>query len=393
MFHVGCHRGCTDREAIATLTRTLLAGAGIFLSLACGLLSDRAQAADTIQGLEISTSATAVLQGVAGPGATVGTDARKLHAPYSVDLGFTLPLRTGGAAGLILESGVGAGPDNDLSSISGLNADAVDEPAVHICEFWYEQTAGPVRWRAGAIDLTADLDGNAVANSETEQFLSPGFVNNLAVEFPAGSGLGLVVAVQPGAGLEFTLGAAEADADWTRVLARPFLAAQLSQSSAIRGRAGSRRVYAWRNSLPHQDLRCDNRGDEPGYGFGLSFDQSLAGPVAVFARVAQQRTAVYNLGSSWSAGMQATLPRLGRVDQTVGAALGRNHAASPWARLYKIETEGTDCSDELHYEVYDSFRVHEHLAVTVDLQRLDNPDGDSAAHRVWVPGLRLQYSR
>jgi predicted MPP superfamily phosphohydrolase len=129
-----------------------------------------------------------------------------------VDIGFALPLRTGGAAGLVLESGVGAGPDGDLSSISGLNADAVDEPAVHICEFRYEQTAGPLRLRAGVIDLTADLDGNAVANSETEQFLSPGFVNNLAVEFPAGSGPGLIMAATLGAGLGFALGAAEAAA-------------------------------------------------------------------------------------------------------------------------------------------------------------------------------------
>jgi hypothetical protein len=391
MFHVDCRRGYVHREPIAPLT--LLAAAGVFLSLTCGLVSDQAHAADTAQSLEISTSATAVLQGVVGPGTTVGTDARRLHAPYSVDIGFALPLRTGGAAGLVLESGVGAGPDGDLSSISGLNADAVDEPAVHICEFWYKQTAGPLRLRAGVVDLTADLDGNAVANSETEQFLSPGFVNNLAVEFPAGSGPGLIMAATLGAGLEFALGAAEADADWRQVLARPFLAAQLSQSSAIGGREGSRRIYAWRNSLPHEDLRDADLDDGPGYGFGLSFDQSLAGPAAVFARLAQQRGACYTLGSSWSAGMQATLPRWGRVGQTVGAALGRNHAASPWARLYKTETEGTDCADEFHYEVYDSFRVHEHLAVTVDLQRLDNPDGDSAAHRVWVPGLRLQYSR
>jgi len=391
MFHVGCRRSCADREAIAPLT--FLVVAGVFLSLTCGLVSDRAHAADTTQGLGISTSATAVLQGVVGPGAAVGADARRLHAPFSVDVGFALPLRSGAAAGLVLESGVGTGPDGDLSSISGLNADAVDEPAVHICEFWYEQTAGPLRLRAGVIDLTADFDGNAVANSETNQFLSPGFVNNLAVEFPAGSGPGVVANIRPGAELELAVGAAEADADWTQVLARPFLAAQLSQSSALGGRDGSRRIYAWRNSLPHEDLRCDDRGDEPGYGFGLSFDQSLAGPVAVFARVAQQRTAVYSLSSSWSAGIQTTLPRLGRVEQTVGAALGRNHAADPWARVYKTETEGADCSDELHYEVYDSFRVHERLAITVDLQRLDNPNGKATAHRVWVPGLRLQYSR
>jgi hypothetical protein len=391
MFHVGCRRCCADRAAIAPLTS--VAVAGVFLSLTWGLVFDRAHAADTAQGLDISTSATAVLQGVVGPSAAVEADARRVHAPFSVDVGFALPLRSGGTAGLVLESGVGAGPDGNLSSISGFNADAVDEPTVHICEFWYEQTAGPLCLRAGVIDLTGDLDGNAVANSETEQFLSPGFVNNLAVEFPAGSGPGVVATVRPGAGLELAAGAAEADADWTRVVARPFLAAQLSQSSAIGGRDGSRRIYAWRNSLPHEDLRCDNRGDEPGYGFGLSFDQSLVKTVAVFARVAQQRTAVYSLGSSWSAGMQATLPRLGRVAQTAGAALGRNHTADPWARVYKTEAEGTECSDELHYEIYDSFRVHEHLAITIDLQRLDNPNGDAAAHRVWVPGLRLQYSR
>lgn len=392
MFHLDRRRSCVDRGPIAPLAS--FAGAGLFLCLLLlGPASDRSQAADTAHGLEISTSATAVLQGVVGPGATVGNDARRLHAPYSVDLGFALPLRTGGNAGLVLESGVGTGPDGEVSSISGLNADAVDEPAVHVCELWYEQRAGPLRVRAGVIDLTADLDANAVANSETEQFLSPGFVNNIAMELPSGSGPGLVAAITPGAGLELALGAAEADADWTQILARPFLAAQLSQSSAVLGREGTRRVYTWRNSLPHQDLRGDDRSDEPGYGLGLSFDQTLAGPVVVFARLARQRGSCYTLSSSWSAGLQTALPRLGRVDQTIGAALGRNHATSPWARLYKTETEGTDCADELHYEVYDSFRVHANLAITIDLQRLDNPDGDAAAHRVWVPGLRLQYSR
>ena len=391
MFHVGCRQSCADREAIAPLT--LLTVAGVFLSLAAGLVCDPAQAADEpARRLDVWFSATTVLQGVV-PTAVSADGARKLHAPYLADLGFHLPLPTGGAAGLVLESGGGAGPDGDLASISRLNVNAVNEPAVHVLWAWYEQTAGPLRVRAGAIDLTVDLDGNAIANSGIEQFLSPGFVNNLAVEFPAGPGPGLLVAATPYEGLELAVGAAEADADWTKVLNRPFLIAHISQSSAIGGREGSRRIYAWRNSLPHQDLRCDDRGDEPGYGFGLSFDQALAGPVAVFARVAQQRTAVYNLGSSWSAGMQTTLPRLGRIKQTVGVALGRNHAASPWAHLYKIETEGTECADELHYEVYDNFRVHKHLAITVDLQRLDNPDGKSAAPRVWVPGLRLQYSR
>jgi hypothetical protein len=390
MAHVNCRRDIAGRNSSGSITRVV--GVGLFLTFASGGLSGAARAADPAPGLQISAGATAVMQGIVGPASAIVPGARDLHAPYSVDVGFAMPVHANGAAGLVLETGRGNGLDSDLASYSGLNADAVNEPAVQVRELWWEQTAGSLRLRGGMIDVTADLDVNAYANSETEQFLSPGFVNNLAVEFPAANGPGLVVAVTPGAGLELTLAAAEADADWTHVLNRPFLAAQLSHSTAIHGRDGSRRIYLWRNSLPHQDLRCDDRGNEPGYGFGLSFDQSLAGPVGAFGRMAQERGAVYPLGVSWSAGMQVTLPPLGPIGQTIGAAIGRNHSASPWARLYKTATDGTTCSDELHYEVYDNFRVHEHLSVTVDLQRLDNPDGDSAVREVWVPGLRLQLS-
>jgi hypothetical protein len=300
-------------------------------------------------------------------------------------------VRTGGAFGLVVESGLGAGPDADFATMSGFNADAVDDPAINVSECWYEQAAGAIRVRAGSIDLTAEFDNNAVANSETDQFLSPGFVNNLAMEFPGEIGPGIAVTAAPVEGFELALGAAEADGDWTRILSRPFLVAQLSQSSPLFGGDGARRVYAWKNNLPHQDIERSARADEAGYGYGLSVDQAVGGPVALFARVAHQRSTVYSMSNYWSAGFQVGAVRLAGVEQTIGFATGSCGAADPWVRLTK--DEGASLGDELHFEIYDNFHVTEKLAVTADLQRVDNPQLDSSVHRVWVPGLRLQYTR
>ncbi len=68
----------------------------------------------------------------------------------------------------------------------------------------------------GKIDLTNYFDTNEVANDETTQFLSSGFINNFAVEWPDDKGFGARFTFKPNN--SFYISVIDADGNWVRYI-------------------------------------------------------------------------------------------------------------------------------------------------------------------------------
>ena len=102
------------------------------------------------------------------------------------------------------------GPET-VGNLFGLNGDAVGDEAVLVREAYYEQRFldRKIRWRAGRLDLTAELDTNAYADDENTQFLNPALVDGQNVPIPE-YGFGTLVSVQPVDWFYTSLAAADA---------------------------------------------------------------------------------------------------------------------------------------------------------------------------------------
>jgi carbohydrate-selective porin OprB len=147
--------------------------------------------------IEFAFGATGIVQGSSNAG-SLSEDGDSSAASGSIDLELTAPATEGGFLSLHMESGSGAGLDGKIGTLSGLNDDADDDSNLRLTEAWFEQSFADVfRFRIGKIDLTTDFDTNAVANDETAQFLSSGFVNGLATEFPDDNGFGAMLWYSP----------------------------------------------------------------------------------------------------------------------------------------------------------------------------------------------------
>ncbi|MBN1545501.1 MAG: carbohydrate porin, partial [Syntrophaceae bacterium] len=169
--------------------------------------------------IDIAIGATGVLQGSSGAKEQLSIDGDVTDGSMSFDLELTIPVEKYGKFYSLFEVGAGDGIDSDIPSLSGFNDDADDDQNIRLTEIWYEHVwlGERLRFRTGKVNLTTDFDANSVANSETDQFLSGGFVNNLAVEFPDDNGFGAMLWASPNDLWDIGVGIADADADWDDV--------------------------------------------------------------------------------------------------------------------------------------------------------------------------------
>lgn len=339
--------------------------------------------------LELALGATGLLQGSSGAG-ELSDDGDKTDASASIDLELTAHATENGALYLHLESGSGDGLDGDIATLSGLNDDADDDANVRLTEVWYEHTFGNlVRLRVGKVDLTTDFDTNAVANSETDQFLSSGFVNGLAAEFPDDNGFGGMLWLSPSSLVDIGFGIADADADWDNAFEDPFAIAEVDFKPLIGGLQGNYRFFGWYNGKDHENL-TDGSTDEHNYGFGLSFDQQVNDSVTLFARYGWQRGEVSKVEHAWSAGFALSGATFGRENDNIGFAYGRAMIGDDWKNF--DSASGVDYADEGHFEVFYNYAVNEHLALSPDIQWVTNANGDKGGDDFFVFGLRTQVS-
>lgn len=339
--------------------------------------------------LDVVLGLTGILQGAGVPQET-RSEGYAADATFSADLEFLAAVSEAGTAFLHLEAGNGSGLDAELATLSGLNADADPDANLRLTEAWYEHQwlEGRLKAQAGKIDLTALFDANAFANSETDQFLSGGFVNSLAVEFPADNSAGAAVVWEAAKILALAAGAGDADADQEDAFKNSFVIGQIDLHPSWGGRQGHYRAYAWINNQPRARLADPTVTDEKNWGFGASCDQEITDSLGVFFRYGRQRQEVAAAAHAWSAGVQMAGSCFGRSKDVVAAGFGAAVLGSDWKRA--AQDAGLDSADEYHAEIYYRAQLNNHLAVTPDVQWVFHPNGEASRPAVWAVGVRTQ---
>lgn len=342
--------------------------------------------------IDIAFGATGVLQGSSGAKKRLSREGDVTDGSMSFDLELTMPVANYGKFYSLFEAGAGDGIDDDIPTLSGFNDNANDDENVRLTELWYEHVwfGDRVRLRGGKIDITTDFDTNVVANCEKDQFLSSGFVNNLAVEFPDDNGFGAMFWVSPGNLWDIGIGVADADGDWDNVFDNVFSIVELDFKPKIADRQGNYRIYGWFNNKEHEDLRDPTKTKEDNYGFGVSFDQEITDVFGLFARYGLQRDSVSQIEHAWSVGLQCSGKFYGRENDIFGLAYGMAIIGDDWKNVDR--RNGINSGDEHHVELYYKLKVNDYLNISPNIHWVKNPNGDSDNDDVWVFGLRTRLS-
>ena len=360
------------------------AGAIMFLLMAGAAFGDETP---WYKNIDIAADMTDVFQG--SPGVSAANIDGAVKPSMSFDVEFTLQTSKSGTAYVKFKSGVGEGIDALIPTFSGFNGDAYDDLTPYPAEAWYEHAFGEkARLRFGKLDLTTDFDTNAIANSETEQFLSGGFVNNAAVALPDDNSLGAMLWVSPIKLFDVGFGFADAAADWDNVFKNPFFILELDLKPEIKGKPGNYRFYAWHNGKDHERLIVE--GTDPNYGYGISADQEVADGITAFFRYGRQRSGVAPANHVWSAGAEISgkIPR--RENDSVGIAYGQSIIGNGWKSL--AQEAGIDSCNESHLELYYKVKVTDFMSVSPNVQWVNNSEGNKGNKGVWAFGFRMQFN-
>jgi len=376
--------------AVGVKRRMLMVGLLVFV--AASSVSGEEVEKSWFDRIEFAFGITGVLQGSTGAEERLSAEEDVTDSSMSFDMELTAPVVRGGKVYALFEAGGGNGIDGDIASFCGFNDDADDDASLRPTELWYEHNwfGERLRFRLGKVDLTTDFDVSEVANSETEQFLSSGFVNNLAVEFPDDNGFGAMLWIMPHDLFDVGIGVADAEADWDNVFDGVFSILELNFKPRFGERQGNYRIYGWFNGKDHVALKEPSKTKEDNYGFGLSFDQELSEVVTLFVRYGRQRGSVSELERAWSAGFQFHGKPWGREDDVLGLAYGVAVLGDDWEDV--AQASGVDTGDEHHVEVYYNFKVNENLNISPDIQWARSANGDRDNGEVWVFGVRAQLS-
>jgi high affinity Mn2+ porin len=247
----------------------------------------------------------------------------------------------------------------------------------------------------GKINLTAYFDSNEVANDETIQFLSPGFVNSAAIEFPDDNGPGFRATLAPLELVNISVGWGEGDADWNELGERSFFISEVGFHPQFGELQGNYRFYGWyrRHHRDEDFVSWDDRvrgisDCKKGWGLGLSLDQAISPYISLFARVGYQDKEVYDFAWAWSVGAEIRGVYWGREHDAIGVAFGMAMISENYKDFMKCSGEPWQKEDESHLELYYRFQITEHTAISPDFQILWNAQGDNRFNPVIVLRIR-----
>ena len=361
--------------------------------------------ARTLKRIRIGFDATTALQGAWREGRSGFSSRDELEASGSIDLEATWRVSESCSVYGHVESGVGAGLDGRIPSLTGFNGDADDDPNLRLTELWFRIpfAAGGAAFTAGKINLAGPgdygppvrfFDANDLANNERNQFLSPMFINSVVLPFPD-PGPGAILEASLAEWFDVGIGAADADIDpetgesdpdWGRLGDSLFCIVEAAFHPTLREQKGSWRIYGWIHDAGYPDVRgLDEK--RCNWGWGLSLDQTVRRDLAVFGRVGWQRPEAARIEFSWSLGAQLSMDALGRESDALGLAFGAAGLSEPWREAFRAA--GGDPADELHLECYYNWRAGAHVLVSPDFQCIWRPDGCAGAPPVWTLGCRI----
>ncbi|RLG76764.1 MAG: hypothetical protein DRO14_03385 [Thermoprotei archaeon] len=353
---------------------------------------------DILEGINIEGALTFVIQGASYANADNLSSSKEsiTDASYSFDLVLEKGLSVCSKVYLHFESGSGDGVTDELKVFSNVNADATGNENFNLIEAWYEYCSKrfPLTLTLGKIDATSYIDTNEYANDETTQFLGGIFKNSPVLEFPDSNSAGIRVYFDPIDILDVNFVAIDADSDWEDIFENIFVAIQFNFKPQLLNRASNYRIYVWLNDKNHIRWSNVNNTKKKGYGFGISIDQELVDNLGAFMRYGWQNPKVYVEGGNfslehfYSLGFQLKGALWNRSDDTFAFVFGQVFASSDYKDANALKAKS-----EKHLEIYYSFKVNNHLTLTLDFQAIKDPYGSDAingSETIFVGGLRTQ---
>lgn len=318
----------------------------------------------------------------------------------------------GGTLYTFAESAWNDAIDDRVGALSTVNTDAIGDRAVRVRALWYEQKLldDKIRFRFGKIDLAADIDTNAYANWEVEQFLNSSLVNTGNIPFSE-YGLGAVLSFQPMEWMYVSLAAADTQADANETGLKTafhdedyfFSALELGFTPSwqtVRGKLpGNYRFILWYDPQPKEVFFDDLGGrrrtiplKRDDVGFVFNMDQMLYKEVpnndgdkqglGVFARYGYANDDCNEVEHFWSVGTQYQ----GLIPTRDNDVLGFGFAQSIIGEQLR-ELAGGD--RESVYELYYNIQALSWLRITPDFQYIVHPGGDKANRDAFVTGVRV----
>ena len=391
---------------------------------------------EALGSIKISADITMVGQGTINNGDNIRGEGDVQDGAWSFDFEVESKLWKGATAYMLMEGGQGEGVEDEVPTLSGFNDDAPGTESAHVevTKAWWEQEWegkwGSFVFTLGKVDISDFFDANDVANDETTQFLSSGFVHNLAVEWPDDNGPGARLTFQPGDTLYVSLGWAEADGDWEDIFDDGFGIVEVGLHTKLFGLDGNYRVYAWVNCKDHLDVShlkdvaegkravSEVDDDKTNWGVGFSFDQMVAENMKLFLRGGIMDSDVVSgsvegdgisvdtlpINGALSFGFSVSGACWGRAGDELGVAFGVVFVDDEAQKFYR-NTELTDYYDyfrkpdrvdianEYHLEAYYRISFFDgRLEFTPDFQVVWNPNGIDNADTVYVLGTRMQVN-
>jgi high affinity Mn2+ porin len=366
------------------------------------LRKEVAAVVEALKGIEFGFSATGVVQGSIGNHKNQGIPsdrerADRVGGSLSADLEISKQIGKHGRATAIISAAYGDGLDPRIPSWWGINGDAEDENRVYLKELWYEHKLFDEKLilTLGKLDLTAYFDTNAVANCENTQFLSPGFVNAAAVEFPDDNGPGVRITFAPTELFDISFGWGQGEEDWDELGHRSLFIGEAGLHPRFGELQGNYRLYGWfrQHHLDEDVVSWDDRGrgvfdSRNGWGLGLSLDQAVTPQITLFARAGYQDEKVYAFAWAWSLGAEVKGYYWGRKTDALGIAYGMGMISDDYKAFQRLSGEPWFRKNESHLELYYRFQLNDHIAISPDLQVLWNAQGDARFAPVTVIGVR-----
>lgn len=341
-----------------------------------------------LEGVKIGAGATFIIQGSLDANNTTKKNEDVTDGSYSVDLEFEKEFDDWGLGFVHLETGDGTGVEDELEVFSNVNRDAGDSNnRVNLTEVWYEHYLfdKQLTLTAGKIDPTCYVDLNEIANDECAQFLGRIFRNSPTIDFCDNNpGIHCLLTPNqiPWLGLEGQV--LDADGDWEDIADNIFTTAQINLKPKFsEGLSGNYRAYGWHKHTNYTKWVDSTQRFEHKYGLGTSIDQQITDIFTVFGRygwcapnvydpgITSSSGANYSLEHTWSAGFQLNGKPWNREQDHFGVAIGMVIPSDK----YKNAATGRKADEEGHIEVYYSWSVNQHLALSPDLHIIWNPFG------------------
>lgn len=353
---------------------------------------------NVLNGLAINVSQTTVFQATDNAnGDSLSKNSEDVNdASYSVDIEFEKEFDSQSKAYVHLETGDGAGVDDELKLFSSVNADADDsDNSLAVTEAYYEysMTDFPATFTFGKLSSSNYIDTNNYANDECGQFLSSVFKNSASISFPDNSaGLHANVSSSDYYELDFLI--SDANADFEDASDGIFAAMQFNIKPQFLQREGNYRIIAWRDDREYTKWNNQTKTKEESFGFGLSFDQQVSDCLGLFARFGYTDEDVFLNGSDFSLSYDLSFgfQVLGSLWDRENDVFGLGFALIEPSDEYK-KASSVKADSEKHLEAYYNFYVNDHFSITPDVSVVWDPYGNDAVNgdkTVFIAGLRTQ---